>query len=124
MSTDTQGALDALIDAAMTLERECGAAAGFDESNSHWQRLKSAERQVLAALATQPAQPSPAQIASVEELTQQSQKMGFYGECQMRLGIGRCECQESGLGGECIYRLSAPKPAQPSIWNCLKEDEC
>lgn len=57
-------------------------------------------------------QPTQSQLDALETLTQQSQAMGFYGECQMRMGIGRCECQERGLGGECIYRLSAPKPAQ------------
>lgn len=58
-------------------------------------------------------QPTQGQVEALEKLTQQSQKWGFYGECQMRAGIGRCECQESELGGECIYRLSAPKPVQP-----------
>ena len=81
------------------------------DNDSPWLVCKKC---VAAGQCEKAAQPSPAQIAAVEELTQQSQKMGFYGECQMRLGIGRCECQESGLGGECIYRLSAPKPAQPS----------
>ena len=60
-------------------------------------------------------QPTQSQLEALEALTQESQAMGFYGPCQMLLGIGRCECQENELGGECIYRLQGPKPIKPQV---------
>jgi hypothetical protein len=48
-------AVSNLIEAAMDLEKDQGANAGMDESCSTWQRLKSAERVVLAALSAQAA---------------------------------------------------------------------